>query len=222
MKNTEIKLAGIAVAVCMLFAACQGQAPAAPSSQTQPAANNGDTTPNTVSADTNSSLNIQPGVTAPSDQNASMTINPAVPGASEAQNASMTITPPGTAAGQEPTVGQNMGQSIVPSAGSVEAAKVAEVKAVPPVPSFEVKITKDGFEPRTIDVPIGGKVVFVNMDDAAHQPFAKSPSCNEFDAVKSLAKGEKVELVFAQRAICTYIDNLNPNNTAFNGRVFIR
>jgi plastocyanin len=205
MKNTRMILACVAALTVISLAACQNTQPAAPATTT-PAAPAVKTTPGSVTATAPVSLGILPSSQAPI-----------------LQPAEMTILPSGQPA--QPQVAQTIGQTVSPApAAQPQPGQVMSppVKATELMAAYEVKITKDGFDPKILELPIGGTVTFVNMDDASHQPSSKSGSCPEFAAVKSLAKGEKAVLTFADRAMCPYIDSLNPKSILFSGRILVR
>ncbi|MEK6809894.1 MAG: cupredoxin domain-containing protein [Nanoarchaeota archaeon] len=92
-----------------------------------------------------------------------------------------------------------------------------------------IKITADGFEPKTLTVKTGTTVTFVNEDSDKHWPasamhptHAVYPGSNIekcgteekiFDACKSLEQGESFSFTFNEKGSWRYHDHLSISST---------
>ncbi len=102
------------------------------------------------------------------------------------------------------------------------SAPVNEVRDLPAVRQTSVlqpevvsiSITEKGFEPATIKVTAGAKVVWTNKDIRPHWPAsALHPTHNllpGFDALQGLSEGESYSFVFEKAGTWKYHDHLNP------------
>ncbi|MEK7640873.1 MAG: hypothetical protein AAB389_02655 [Patescibacteria group bacterium] len=102
------------------------------------------------------------------------------------------------------------------------SAPVNEVRDLPAVRQTSVLqpevagvvITGKGFEPTTIKVTAGAKVVWTNQDIRPHWPAsALHPTHNllpGFDALQGLSEGESYSFVFEKAGVWKYHDHLNP------------
>ncbi len=97
----------------------------------------------------------------------------------------------------------------------------------PPDPATTITITPNGASPRTLTVPRGSQITFVNQDTTVHQmysdPHPEHTDCPEFDSVGQLSPGKSRQtsnLVTAQT--CRFHDHLNFNNQTLSGSIVIQ
>ena len=97
--------------------------------------------------------------------------------------------------------------------------------APPGSPTFT--ISSAGVSPKTLTVPVGSQVTFVNNDVIAHQmysdPHPEHTDCRELDAVGYLASGQskQTENLNTIRT-CGFHDHRQPLNTFLQGSILIR
>jgi plastocyanin len=103
----------------------------------------------------------------------------------------------------------------------------APVPATPqPAASLTVTITAAGVSPRSVQVPMGGRVTFVNSDTRTHQ-FMSDPNplhndCPSINEVATIAPGQTRQTgTFDVRRTCGYHDHMNPTETALQGALMI-
>lgn len=94
-----------------------------------------------------------------------------------------------------------------------------------------INITADGFEPKTAQLLKGERVVWLNLDQAAHWPAAdphpthtgypERGGCNSsaFDPCQPIKPGKQWTFVFNHSGTWTYHDHLNPS---FSGKVVVK
>ncbi len=112
-------------------------------------------------------------------------------------------------------------------AGCTETAP-SSAPSVPPDPATTVTIERGSVAtPRTLVVPLGSQVTFVNNDRIVHEMFSdphpEHDSCPEFDAVGRLTPGESrqtTNLVLART--CNFHDHINPDIATLNGSIRIQ
>jgi len=103
-------------------------------------------------------------------------------------------------------------------------------KSSPTSPSngttYTVTISSTGVSPKSMDVPLGARVTFVNNDTKAHymhsDPHPDATDCPAFNQVGLLAATQRREsgnLVEART--CGYHDHDDPTNAAFRGQVVV-
>lgn len=97
----------------------------------------------------------------------------------------------------------------------------------PPVNTNSITITAAGANPKTIQVALGSRVLFINNDSRPHwmasDPHPEHTDCPEFDQVGTLLPNQSREtgnLVVAEA--CGFHDHLNPDLNALRGQVTIR
>ncbi len=89
-----------------------------------------------------------------------------------------------------------------------------------------ITITSSGVNPKTVTVPVGSRVTFVNNDSRAHQmysdPHPEHTSCPEFDQVGYLAPGQSRATgnLNAPRT-CGFHDHGDFENLSLRGSVVI-
>ncbi len=121
-------------------------------------------------------------------------------------------------------------KSLTPSTDEAERVDVESVQGLDAnsriAKSHTIEITSDGFNPSSLDINVGDKVIFVNMDSEEHWPASamhpthKSyPGSNInkcgtdeageiFDACHGLEEGESYEFVFMESGEWGYHDHL--------------
>jgi plastocyanin len=81
----------------------------------------------------------------------------------------------------------------------------------------QIVITKDGFQPATIQILTGSQVTWTNADEAPHQvaadPHPTHTSIPGFDSTKTLKKNESYSFIFDKPGTYTYHDEKNPLKT---------
>jgi plastocyanin len=94
-----------------------------------------------------------------------------------------------------------------------------------------VNITKNGFEPKSVSLLKGEKVLWINLDQSAHWPavdphpahtdYPEKGGCinSAFDACRPIQPGGKWEFVFNHAGTWKYHDHLNPS---FSGEVIVK
>jgi plastocyanin len=92
--------------------------------------------------------------------------------------------------------------------------------------SLTVTISAAGVSPRSLQVPLGGRVTFVNNDTRTHQ-FMSDPNplhsdCPSINAIATIAPGQTRQTgSFDTRRTCGYHDHMNPSETALQGALMI-
>ena len=81
--------------------------------------------------------------------------------------------------------------------------------------SVTIRITAQGFEPRTTEILKGETVEFINEDARPHWPASDihpfHTQCQGFDALRGLAQGERYKHTFSKSQTCSFHDHLNPS-----------
>ncbi len=90
-----------------------------------------------------------------------------------------------------------------------------------------VTITASGASPKTLMVPRGTQVTFVNDDSRTHQmnsdPHPTHGECPELDAVGFLAAGQRKQTGNLNTArACGYHDHNQPTNSALHGTITVQ
>jgi len=71
-------------------------------------------------------------------------------------------------------------------------------------------ITKEGFNPSSLTLKAGTKLIIQNSDDASHRPMSDpGTDCPGLNSDKPLAKGEFFEVVLTEPGTCGIHDDLN-------------
>jgi len=90
-----------------------------------------------------------------------------------------------------------------------------------------ITITRNGATPRTLTVPRGSQITFINQDTTVHQmysdPHPEHTDCPEFDSVGQLSPGSSRQTanLVAPRT-CNFHDHLNFFNTTLRGSIVIQ
>lgn len=90
-----------------------------------------------------------------------------------------------------------------------------------------ITITASGVNPRTLEIPLGSRVRFVNNDTRSHNmtsdPHPDHTDCPEVNQAGFLQPGQARETGnFVQPRTCGFHDHDNPNNAALRGSITIR
>ena len=90
-----------------------------------------------------------------------------------------------------------------------------------------ITITSAGVSPKELTVPVGGRVTFVNNDNAFHEmssdPHPTHTLCPEMAAVGALGPGgSRQTAAFSSAKTCTYHDHGQSENAALQGRIVVR
>jgi hypothetical protein len=96
-----------------------------------------------------------------------------------------------------------------------------------PPPAATMTITTAGVAPRTVEIPLGGRVLFVNNDMRARfigsDPHPDHTDCPSINQVGLLAPGQRREtLNFVAVETCGFHDHHDPDNQAIWGTIRIR
>jgi hypothetical protein len=97
----------------------------------------------------------------------------------------------------------------------------------PPVSGPTITITSAGVTPNTIDIPVGGRVTFVNNDNAFHEmasnPHPIHTDCPPMNEVGAVAPGQsRTTGAFTVARTCGFHDHGQPFNPIFQGSIVIR
>jgi plastocyanin len=96
-----------------------------------------------------------------------------------------------------------------------------------PAPAATITITTSGVSPKTVTVPAGSQVQFVNNDRVAHQmssnPHPEHTDCPEINAVGFLNPNQSRQTGNLNVVrTCGFHDHDNPNNVALQGSIVIQ
>lgn len=99
--------------------------------------------------------------------------------------------------------------------------------STPSDPALTITITSSGATPRTLIVPRGSQVTFINNDTVTHQmysdPHPEHTDCPEFDSVGSLSPGQTRSTTnLVTTRTCKFHDHLFFSNEALKGSVQIQ
>ena len=97
----------------------------------------------------------------------------------------------------------------------------------PPPSATTITITPAGANPRTLTVPPGTQITFVNNDSVAHEMFSdphpEHTDCPEFDSVGHLAPGAMRQTQnLTTIRVCGFHDHINPFVTSLTGSIRIQ
>jgi plastocyanin len=97
----------------------------------------------------------------------------------------------------------------------------------PPPSATTITITAAGASPRTLTVPPGTQITFVNNDTVAHEMFSdphpEHTDCPEFDSVGHLAPGATRQTQnLTTIRVCGFHDHINPFVTSLTGSIRIQ
>lgn len=98
--------------------------------------------------------------------------------------------------------------------------------STPPDPALTVTISRTGASPRTLVVPRGSQVTFINNDTITHQmysdPHPEHTDCPEFDTVGPLSPGQTRQTTnLVSAGSCRFHDHLDALNNTLRGVVTI-
>lgn len=96
-----------------------------------------------------------------------------------------------------------------------------------PPPGPTVTITASGVSPKQIEIAVGGRVTFVNMDGTVHEmssdPHPTHENCPPMNEVTALAPNQFRQTgVFTTARTCGYHDHGQSTNTSLQGTIAIR
>ncbi len=96
-----------------------------------------------------------------------------------------------------------------------------------PTPAAVITITSSGVSPRSVTVPRGSQVQFVNNDSRSHQmnsdPHPEHTECPELNAVGFLSPGaSRTSGNLNTARTCRYHDHDLPNNATLQGAIVIQ
>ena len=96
----------------------------------------------------------------------------------------------------------------------------------PAAAALTVTITSTGVDPRSLQVPMGGIVTFVNNDSRTHQimsdPNPLHNDCPSINDVSTLAPGQTRQTgSFMVAKACGYHDHMNPDSTGLQGVLLV-
>jgi plastocyanin len=91
--------------------------------------------------------------------------------------------------------------------------------------SATVTLTRNGPEPASVTINVGGRVTFVNQDVRVHEivsdPYLRHEECPAINRVGHLAPGQQREsAIFEATRTCGWHDHLDP--TGLVGRIDVR
>jgi len=96
----------------------------------------------------------------------------------------------------------------------------------PAAAALTVTITSTGVDPRSLQVPMGGIVTFVNNDSRTHQimsdPNPTHNDCPSINDVSTLAPGQSRQTgSFMVAKACSYHDHMNPDSAGLQGVLLV-
>jgi plastocyanin len=96
-----------------------------------------------------------------------------------------------------------------------------------PAAAVTITITSAGVSPSQVEVPVGGRVTFVNNDSAFHEmssdPHPIHTDCPEINSVGALGPGTtRQTAAFTRARTCGFHDHGQENNTSLQGQIVIR
>jgi plastocyanin len=92
--------------------------------------------------------------------------------------------------------------------------------------TLTVTISAAGVSPRSLQVPLGGRVTFVNNDTRTHQimsdPNPLHNDCPSINEIATIGPGQTRQTASLDvRRTCGYHDHMNPTETALQGALMI-
>jgi plastocyanin len=96
----------------------------------------------------------------------------------------------------------------------------------PPAAGLTVTISSTGVAPRSLQVPMGGVVTFVNTDSRTHQimsdPNPTHNDCPPTNDVNTIAPGQSRQTgSFMVAKACAYHDHMNPDSVVLQGVLLV-
>jgi len=118
------------------------------------------------------------------------------------------------------------GAAVVAVAVTCSKDSTSSPSQPPPTPTT-ITITAAGASPRTLTVPPGTQITFVNNDSVAHEmysdPHPEHTDCPEFDSVGHLAPGATRQTQnLTTIRVCGFHDHINPFVTSLTGSIKIQ
>jgi plastocyanin len=97
----------------------------------------------------------------------------------------------------------------------------------PAAGNVTITISSGGVTPNQVEVPVGGRVTFVNNDSAFHEmtsdPHPIHTDCPEINQVGALSPGTtRQTAAFTRARTCGFHDHGQENNTSLQGQIVIR
>ena len=109
----------------------------------------------------------------------------------------------------------------------IDCGRTETTPTKPPVTSLVITITAAGANPRDVQVPLGGRVLFVNSDGRSHNmtsdPHPEHNDCPDINQAGFLNPGERREtgnLVTAR--VCGFHDHDDPDTLNLHGTITIK
>jgi len=96
-----------------------------------------------------------------------------------------------------------------------------------PTPATTITITNGGVSPKTVTVPRGSQVQFMNSDSSVHDmasnPHPEHTDCTEINSVGFLNPGQSRQTGNLNTArTCGFHDHSNPDNTNLQGSIVVQ
>ena len=96
----------------------------------------------------------------------------------------------------------------------------------PAAAALTVTISSTGVDPRSLQVPMGGTVTFVNSDSRTHQimsdPNPTHNDCPAINDVSTIAPGQSRQTgSFMVAKACGYHDHMNPSSAGLQGVLLV-
>jgi plastocyanin len=96
-----------------------------------------------------------------------------------------------------------------------------------PEPATTITISRTGASPRSLTVPRGSQITFVNNDTVIHQmysdPHPEHTDCPEFDSVGQLSPGQTRQTTnLVTSRTCNFHDHLDFGNSTLRGAIVIQ
>ena len=116
---------------------------------------------------------------------------------------------------------------VVLLASACGKTESAPSPTVPPSAGMTITITNNVASPRSLVVPLGSQITFVNNDGVAHEmysdPHPEHTDCPAFDSVGRLNPGQsrQTQNLVAART-CNFHDHINPFTTTLSGSIRIQ
>jgi len=112
-------------------------------------------------------------------------------------------------------------------AGASVFAGCAKPPTTPGPPTTTITITAAGVSPKSVQIALGARVLFINNDSRSHyihsDPHPDATGCPEINQIGILQIGDKRETGnFVDIATCGYHDHDTPSNDTFKGTIVIK
>jgi plastocyanin len=119
--------------------------------------------------------------------------------------------------------------ALVPAAvacGGGGYSSTPSTAATPAPAALTVTIGANGVDPRSLQVPLGGTVTFVNADSRTHQimsdPNPTHNDCPSINDVSTIAPGQSRQTgSFMVAKACGYHDHMNPDSVGLQGVLLV-